>query len=174
MLGISTLVIGGRTFFSSRFLGSYNVQHTLLRSEQTLNRSPASGWKQANTPFSLIDIRRSAISSVSANHKDEHTFQDDPDDPFLLHSCTLLIYLPKYRNIFPLFQSPRSQLIQEGVDSFQRELAFFDGRASCYLVIEYSCKVARVRFGLKISCTPCHWWRRLAWPGTGCFHLTSL
>ena len=145
------MVIGGRTFFSSRFFGSYNVQHTLLRSEQTLKRSPASGWKQANTPFSLIDILRSAISSVSANHKDEHTFQDDPDDPFLLHSCTLLIDLPEYRDIFPLFQSPSSQLIQKRVDGFKRELAFFNGRASCYFVIEYSCKVARVRFGLTIS-----------------------
>jgi len=71
-----------------------------------------------------------------------HTLQDDPDDPFLLHGCTLLIDLPEYRDVFPLFQSPCCKLVQEGVDCFKRELTFFDGRAGCYLVVEYSCKVA--------------------------------
>jgi hypothetical protein len=125
----------GRTFFSSRFFGSYNVQHTRLRSEQTLNKSPASGWKHANTPFSRIDIRKSNISPVCPGSTHRHTLQDNPDDPFLFHSCALLVDLPEYGDVFPLFQPPSCELIQEGVDSFERELAFFDGRACCYLVI---------------------------------------
>jgi hypothetical protein len=153
-----------RTFFSSRFFGSYNVQHTRLRSEQTLNRSPASGWKHANTPFSRIDIRKSTISSASIVGM-HHTFQYDPDDPLLFNGCTLLIDLPEYRHVFPLFQSTGSKLIKEGVDSFKRELAFFDGRAGCDFVIEYSCKVTRMGFGLQISYTSFRYWIDSPAPG---------
>jgi hypothetical protein len=51
-----------RTLFSSRISGLYSVQQTRLRSEQTLNSVAASGWKHANTPFSRIEMRRSAVS----------------------------------------------------------------------------------------------------------------
>ncbi len=87
------------TCFSSRISRLYSVQQTRLRSEQTLKRLAASGWKQAKTPFSRIDIRRSSLI-ISCQHSKslmdasvELTLENDPYNPFLLSGCTLLIDL---------------------------------------------------------------------------------
>lgn len=70
------------------------------------------------------------------------TLENDTNDPLLLHGGTLLIDLSKYRDVFGLFESSSSQLIEQGINSFDRELTFFDGRPSGNLVIAHSSEIA--------------------------------
>lgn len=167
------------TCCSSRISGLYNVQQTLLRSEQTLKRSAESGWNTPNIPFSRMEIRRSVNGQcIRYTLWPKRTFEDNPYDPFLLLGRTLLVDLPKDGQILRLLHSPSSQLVEECIDGFDGQLTHFHGRPLFNFFEAHSGKIAGAvmlsfsingGFGQDVCKLD-----RLTSPATGCFHFVNL
>lgn len=153
----------GLTCVSKRISGRYSVQQTRFRSEHTLNRSPASGWKQAKTPFSLMEIRRSRVRARLG-----------VDSPLrmmrMIHSCSTAVHcwlilrsmgmICSLNNeqvspqVYELFQSSSRQAIQQHIDAIDGEQACLKSRSCCNLVIGDTSKISGMRLCLSVRSIP--------------------